>query len=89
MNIISTCIRIPWFNRWRKTRKKESFNKTKFILKMSSSKTTANSEKDETRYYDEVFQRLKNSINNKNNGDLDAESEIGKFLLNQILGKSY
>jgi hypothetical protein len=56
---------------------------------MSSSKTTANSEKDETRYYDEVFQRLKNSINNKNNGDLDAESEIGKFLLNQILGKSY
>ena len=52
---------------------------------MSAHKSSSNSEKDETRYYDEVFQRLKNTINNKIDGDLDADSEIGNFKKNSLI----
>ena len=49
---------------------------------MSDQKILKNTEKDDTRYYDEVFQRLKNSISN-NDGDLEGENESGKLKVNK------
>jgi hypothetical protein len=41
----------------------------------------APTEKDDTRYYDEVFQRLRNQLTNGDNVDQELENENGNLNL--------